>query len=329
MKKNNNYFFVSRFRIQAIAESNIRIPGFKGFSLRDCFQQALSLYSGCPDTFAVDACQRCRKSGKCLYQSFFRASVPEDNPTARAFKQNPPAAFAFDPLDLSKSNYEQGDSFVFDILLFGNTVKYIKKLVDVFRLMGETGIGSRSSAFGQRGLFSIESVVNIGIHDQKNILDADNKIIPQFKPSLISLNSFSDESAFNHQIVLNFIHPLTIISKNKLLFNELNFNDIKSSLINRIVLLSNFYCNKSFQDVNSFFQSYQSSEGEITSAKLHLHTYRYSSSRQKKIIRYKALRGQIFLKNISLNDFKLLKLGEHIFIGRNTSSGFGKYILEK
>jgi len=322
-----NTFYVSRFRVTANADSTIKIPGFKGFSLRDCFQQALSLYVACPDTYAIEACQKCKKNDNCLYQTFFRAKVPADNPTARAFQKNPPTAFAFDPIDIAKNDYEDGEQFVFDIILFGKTIKFIKKLIPVFHLMGEIGIGSRHSKFGQRGQFSLFSVQSIDFQDKSKTIYIDGKIQTPFKPYCITLNEKGKNKPGNNTITLNFFHPLMIFDKSKLLVKELEIRHIVNALINRIKLLSNFYCDIPYQD--TFSLSDGKNEGKSVSKKLHIHNYRYSSSRQKKTIIYKAVRGNMQIENMDNEVIQLLNLGRHIFIGRNTSSGFGKYLIEQ
>ena len=86
------------------------------------------------------SCRDCPLRAGCAYADIFERSPPPDSCRLSA-NQDIPRPFVFRPPPDSKTRYGAGESFSFELLLFGKAAKYLAYFVVAFRELTERGFG--------------------------------------------------------------------------------------------------------------------------------------------------------------------------------------------
>src|SRR3989442_14200299 len=124
------------FRLEAL-EPLILPPENKGNVLRGAFGTVFKQL--CCGT----ACSRCSQSpmrDHCAYAAIFEPSPPPGSDRLRNL-QDIPRPFVFRPPVDTRTRYERGEIFEFELLLFGRAQEYLAYFIVAFRELAETGFG--------------------------------------------------------------------------------------------------------------------------------------------------------------------------------------------
>lgn len=84
-----NKIWFSKYRIRFVATDNIKIPGYKGFSIKDNFKESAKKVLICNASRKFTNCSKCSDNVECPYALLFDAPVPADNPSKRNFSVIP------------------------------------------------------------------------------------------------------------------------------------------------------------------------------------------------------------------------------------------------
>ena len=149
----------------------------------------------------------------------------------------------------------------------------------------------------------------------KALLDS----LQEFKD--IKLEVIKDElkiDTFSSIVKLEFLTPLRIKQNNQIERNNIDLLPLLSSI------------NKLYYDISS--QEYQrlniSNDYKIISSHLKYKKITRKSNRQKKLMDFGGLMGDMVISNIDKKSYELLKIGELIGVGKNRVFGLGKIKVE-
>lgn len=216
--------------------------------------------------------------------------------------------------------FREGETLDFCLILFGRTIVYLNQFVQAFREMGmQNGIGKSHARFQ---IYDIKNTEGQSVLE-KNILDMRKCIVHVLYDYILFRNMWSNIMVMGSRMV--FKSPLTLKYRNEFL-QEFQLDAIVNAVIRRIYMLD---C---FEGIESdIYKKYNYSDiivPEFLQQEHHLvHVCRYSTRKNEKMI-LKGIKGQALLSELSEDIWQILIVGELIHIGKNTSFGFGRYVIQ-
>jgi CRISPR-associated endoribonuclease Cas6 len=315
------YLTLARFIFTAKAITTLKLPQYKGSTFRGGFGQNLKR------TVCInkdDECSQCILHQNCIYTYIFETKQPGGSKSHNNFADIP-HPFILIPPHTSKEFFNSGDTFSFELTLFGNAIDYLPYFIFVFYQLGKNGIGSN------RGKFSIQSVKNELLGNEIEVYDSQAKAISG------AIQVYSSDN-FNHlynniikanpdEIRIKLITPLRIKTDGKLR-NDFTFFDFLKTLLNRLYFLSYFHCgNKSERQHRELLE--MSKDINISDKVLVWHDWIRYSARQQTKMKMGGLLGEFTLKGELATFLPFLKVGEFIHLGKATTMGLGRYQIIK
>lgn len=303
------YFY--KYRVIIRTKRELILPQYKGSLLRGLFGHALKKVI-CPRRgFSCDDCEaRC----VCAYSLLMATPVPEDHPHAGKYRY-PPRPYVIEP-PLTEERYFSPRSLMnFEIVLIGVANEYLPYFIHAFLEMG------RHSADGN--MFEVLSVVALDPKGKEVALvfSRDDKSI-RASGRKIEYHLFLGEEAGSDTVTIVLETPLRIKESERLSRN-VPFYLLVERLSGRAFLLSHFYCGATMEDFREFAQD--AGKVETLENLVQWVDWERYSSRQKTRMRLGGIVGSITYRGDFRKYLPLLRLGEHIHVGKATTFGFGKY----
>ena len=211
--------------------------------------------------------------------------------------------------------FSQGDTFRFNLILFGKSIVYFSQYLNALYALGMNGLGK------EHGRFRIISITNT---KGQEILRNDDILMKNYEVS--RLQDYVDYRVANSQKnppegEILFKTPLALKYKGEMVRSfepEAIFEGIKR----RIYMLA---C---FEGIESDIMNEVISEvPEVISEDHYDISIRRYSNHQESAMNLKGIEGRLVLENIPEEMRDILYAGELVHIGKNTSFGFGRYRL--
>lgn len=291
------------------------LPKLKGITLRGGFG---NIFKSIACIQKNVNCIECILNESCIYRKIFDSPRPENSLKMTKYPYIPhPFVIYSDNFDTS---FEIGSLLNFGLVLFGENIANLPFFVYSFIKLGEIGIGK------YRVKFDVVSVKD----DEREIFEFNKKTIYNFseKPCVFDITKFSNINGMNKAIKIDLLSPLSMRFNGKTVLTP-EFHILVRNLLRRASLLEFFYGEPSFD--SAFIQEKidEASNVKIVENSSHLENLKRFSGRQKKIINHMGLVGSITYQNVSENLFSLLESAQSLSLGRNTSFGFGRYLVNK
>ena len=140
------------------AAEQIRLPEYTGSTFRGAF--GIAFKKSVCILRKESNCENCLVNLSCSYYKFFESPLPAnfDFATLKFLKmskvEKTPHPFLFEPAMGGNRLLETGETFYFDLLLFGKAMEYYPYFVYAISEMGKTGIGTG------RGKYEIAYIQN-------------------------------------------------------------------------------------------------------------------------------------------------------------------------
>lgn len=310
-------YFKTLFKIKAIDELNL--PYYKGSTFRGVFGNT---FKKIVCVFKSRICEECLLKQTCVYAYVFETSpLQKDNSIFNMAKYKTiPHPFLIEPPLDGRKYYKTGDELVFSVILLGKATSYLPYFIYTFSECGKNGIGKG------RGRYTLEEVLD----EDGNLVysSEDSKIItPQIKTVEIN-EDINIEDGCERKITLHLITPLRLKNKNDLV-RKLDFNILIKALMIRINLINFFHCNgeEAKWDHKKILE--KSKEVKIIDDKTRWLDWERYSSRQQTKMKLGGIVGTITYNGSVEPYIEILRSGEILHVGKNTTFGLGKYIIEK
>jgi CRISPR-associated endoribonuclease Cas6 len=201
-----------------------------------------------------------------------------------------------------KLDYYLGkEKYDFDIFLFSESTDKLPYIISALHQMITTiGLGKEKKTFKDFQMF----VNDISIYENEKLT------FPKEYKKEFKVDSYCQD------ILIQFITPLRIKKNGKFLRkgDNLSIFDIINSIYQKNLQLNSLDFQKIDFDI----------KGDIIKNELNYKQLTRQSNRQKTKMQMDGLIGEIEIKNIDEDSYKLLKLGEIIGVGKSTVFGLGK-----
>lgn len=214
-----------------------------------------------------------------------------------------------------RTTFYAGDCLKFTLILFGKTIVYFSQYMQAIFSLGQLGVGKNKSKF---------QIVQVTNQKNENLLLGDNIYMERYEVSTIRDYVIYRKRKIEERGVdgkMTFRTPLTL-KNNGVFIDAFEMEAILKGVVRRIFILD---C----------FEGIEADQIEVDKLKIpeilnqrvcFAHVKRYSN-RQKMSMQFHGIKGEVNLISIEKNVLEILLAGELIHIGKNTSFGFGKYIL--
>ena len=310
---------LAKYRFVLKPDNFIKLSGFAGSALRKAL---IPVFKKTTCQSPGRECKGCEIVSKCPYFICMEENISNSDHKFRRY-HTPPKPFICEPPVDIKQFYSRKDELFFDLILFGKALEYLPYFTASIKYLGETGIGRNL------GKFKLDKIFALNIPDNSIIAeynkDDNNSDCEKDKEfSLAELYKyFSNEDIDTHEVSISIITPLRM----KLLGMDdwhLYFQSLTKNILKRIANLAYAYCD---------YENFLEFPGLIHNAKkIHIvkenftwEDWRSPAMRDKNPnSRLGGFVGDIIYQGNIKDFWALLRLGEVLHIGKNTSFGFGR-----
>jgi len=283
------------------------LPSFKGATFRGGFGYTLKRIC-C--VMEESSCNDCMLRTKCIYCLFFETKNNKEH-NFLGFLE-PPRPFALElPVD-EKRVYQQGETLEINILIFGNQVQFLPYIVLTFSELGRKGLGRTRVKYD---LLSVETIYG------ETIYDAHTKTFCS-RESTVKL-SFDENIERIKEVKIKFLTPTRIKTEGRYT-KDLSFATLTKAILRRLAALFLFYADRKLDC--AFEEIIKEAERVSTkSSSLRWVDVERFSTRQKARMKLGGVVGEVVYQGELTKFYPILKVGEYIHVGKNTTFGLGKY----
>lgn len=345
-----SHFRFAQFQFVLKAQENIRLPAYKGSTLRGAFGHAFKIVV-CVNREKI--CEPCLLKGKCVYSYIFETPPPSDTLKMRKYPFAPHPFVITPPLE-EKKEYRQDERLGFELTLIGKAIDFLPYFIYTFDELGKMGIGK------DKGKYQLEEVRAINIGERSRVKgEGENNNGERCKDKGKRQEKQEDEEAtliysgkdktlrnsFNvlrvgdlspialHHSPSSDLKPLTLdllfLTPTRLKFDgnlspKPEFHILFRNLLRRISLLSYFHCAEQLDlDFKGLIE--KSKEVRVRKEKLSWYDWERYSNRQDTKMMMGGFIGSITFEGDFEPFLPFILLGEYVHVGKGTSFGLGKY----
>ncbi len=272
-----------------VKETLILQPGFAGIHLREAMGN--SLKASAPES---------------VYQEIWDAQLSQQSADELKTGAFPPRGYIIEPPDTHKRRFEEGEFFVFRLILLGRLQKYADSFIaavarEEFWLGRKEGLG--------RGKFEVKDIFEIEL----------------FSPGMLL------QTAGSNSAVINFITPTRLktgpTQRPLMLYKEdrLEFSSLIRPLLNRMNKLNQAYCGGE-KDI-MLPEEAENSARLVTIRKQSFSFVEFEEEKRGRIKKFGGFTGEIIYSGDIGQFAPILRLGEILHVGSDYVYGFGKYEL--
>lgn len=313
-------FRLSRFRFASRALEEVVFPAYKGSVFRGGFGY---VFKKIACTQKDTTCDECLLKSTCVYSYVFETPPPRDSEILRLYPRVPHPFVIEPPLD-ERQTYPPGEEIDFHLVLIGKAADYLPYFIYAFTELGKVGIGRNRAKYE---LISVEGL------DGKNqptvIYTNDSKTLLASPPSINFNLAFTEKDVAWERaptLRLRFLTPARV-RYNGSLTDQLPFHVLLRNLLRRISALSYFHCGERLDcDFKGLIE--EAEAVETIASDLRWSDWERYSTRQGQRMKLGGVVGSTSYRfeSGSLIDFlPMIRLGQHIHVGKGTSFGLGQY----
>ena len=311
--------YLAKYRFVLKPDDFIKLPGFAGSALRKAL---IPVFRQITCQTAERECYGCNISSKCPYNICMAENSTNSDHKFRRY-HTPPKPFIFEPPINRKPYYGRKDELYFDLILLGKALEYLPYFTASIRHLGAVGIGRNQGKFKLEKIFALNLNDN-GIiaeynYDHKNSDGDNDKTL-----SLAELyEKFSNEDIDINEVSISIVTPLRM----KLLGMDdwhLYFQSLTKNIFKRIANLAYAYCNyENFLEFPELI--HKAGRIRIIKENFTWEDWRPLTMKDKKPnSRLGGYVGDIVYQGNIKDFWAILRIGEILHIGKNTSFGFGR-----
>lgn len=304
---------ISKVELNLSSNETIDLPPFIGSTIRGAFGNILK------ETICVQKniqCQNCMLKNYCIYTYLFESHwyfSNEDKPQAGVSQP-----FVFD----TSNNAKMENHIKLSLMLYGGGINYLPYFIYCFNKIGERGLGTN------RIKFKLESVKD-AFNKQVPLNDDDESSIIKKRPLTKEWNDYANEAEKIGKIKYCQIHlvtPLRLKQHGKLQ-DQLNFELFFRAIVRRWQQLCKYYGDEyNYPEINILINNAKSIESGTLNLKWQ-ERERYSRRQDQRIL-LGGITGTMECEGDLKPFLPWLLLGQDLHIGKNTSFGLGKYLIE-
>lgn len=307
-----------KYQLKCRFNAAARLPFFKGSALRGSFGHALKKVS-C--ALRRQTCEDCLLSQTCAYYHIF-ATRPCAEECRHPQLVSCPHPYVLEPPSFGQQNFESGNVFIFNLLLFGKKANSLLPYI-IFAVteMGKSGIGQGLKS--GNGSFELISASHSGDKVYSNgELAVDTKRIEDI--TLEKTGSLAQTAI--DMITVHFKTPLRVKHQGHLL-TEIDFRNLVKAALRRYSSLEECY-GKGYPNIDYRGMLERAALIDTDIANTSWRDHKRYSNRQQSMMTFGGITGTASYHGDIKEFLPLLRFCENVHIGKQTSFGFGKIGLD-
>lgn len=307
-----------KLHFTACVTEDCRLPRYKTSALRGGVGQMMILQNCilAANTRTDEDCLNCDCREECLVQRFLYTPV-SIQPDFSADKLS--MGYLFE-CENYYEDFKEGDTFDFQVTLFGKSRVYLNLLLQAVWTLGQQGLGK------YKGKFYISRILNSRKEDiLRQSYDGVQILKERYYPeTLAGYAQFRMKQMQRNgsRAMLKF-QTETDIRYQKQKMTEFSMEAIVSNLARRTYLFNCF--EGTHMDLDIFMEEMMSDLPQISSQNISTIQIKRFSNRQMSSMRLEGIKGEVWLDRLPEQLLPWLFAGEIMHIGKNTSFGFGRY----
>lgn len=315
---------IAKYRFVLRPYDFIKLSSYAGSSLRKDFSLVFKQIT-CTEISCH--CKSCKKKKDCPYYISLEVAQGIPDPEYKRY-QTPPKPFIFEPPLKRKSFFSKNEDLYFDLILVGKTLEYFPFFAASLRRLGQIGIGRNQGKYSMKRIFALDLLRNVvaGEYDFNSSEQAGDR---DFSVSLGQLYAkYSRENDAVNQVNVTLATPLRMkrIGAEKW---HLYFRTLMRNILTRIANLAYAYSGCTdflhFPEIIYDAGSVHTIRENFTWEDWRSRAVRESSSN----VRLGGCLGDVSYRGEITAFWPILRLGEVLHIGKNTSFGLGRILVEK
>lgn len=302
-----------KFTLIIKAVDELRLPYYKGSTFRGGFG---NMFRRIVCALKRQDCSDCMLKNRCIYAYVFETPPPENTSIMNMHKyEKIPHPFVIEPPEDNNRIYKPEKILNFNLILIGRAIDYLPYFIYTFDELGKSGIGKG------RGKYKL---LEVTLSNNNTIVYSENdKLIRQSEPNLLEIPNFIPSDKVDI-IALKFITPLRI-RYNRNLAVKPEFHILIRNLLRRFSLLYYFHCGNRIPSWNHKEIINHAQSVSIISSSLRWVDWERYSARQDRRMKLGGLVGEATYQGNLESFIPILKAGEILHAGKNTSFGLGRF----
>ena len=308
----------ARLEFTCRARNTVTLPPFSGCTLRGAFGRALRQLSCITQ---LQSCPQCPHQGHCAFALMWEIS----GNSTRGYDNALRPYVVRGPIFSGHESIQPGESFSFQVKLFGSATLLAVELIEAMRLGLASDIGRGE------GRLSVERVVFCGAHNQCLFSDGHYRTTEPLIPKSLHFAPSSPKES-RHKVRLICRTPLALKhrpqgspkSRDMIRFDPRVFT---TRLADRFERLCQAY--QEHEVPRLLGPLIQQAQGvEVLDESLSLTRFQRYSNRSKRRVPMKGLMGEVHLNHVPSQLAEFWQLAEAIHVGKQTVFGFGEVRVE-
>jgi hypothetical protein len=309
-----------KYKFRCCFESKARLPTYKGSTFRGVFGHALK---SIVCALKHRTCDQCLLKTQCIYALVFEThhAIP---PPAGLRIVAPPHPFVIEPPPTEKTDFSAGDSFDFNLILFGQINRNLPYFIYAFDRMGDIGIGKKIN--GRRGRFDLKAVEQDGHilysgEDQRLDVNDDFSRLTLKQPEKVP-------NPHGSRLKITLKTPLRLKFQNRF-SAELPFHLLVRAMLRRTDTLLRCYGDQTpDMDFKGLVRRAQAVRIVESESDLHWFDWQRYSQRQDQKMLMGGILGSVTYEGAIEEFLPLVKFCEKTHIGKQTAFGLGHLAVE-
>lgn len=308
---------IARYELTLRFDEPAVMPQFPGATLRGAFGTALK------STVCVNhrrLCSPCLLRASCLFTRIFDTTGEGDDMAAKG-RATPPRPFVIDPPHNHKRAFEPGDAIVFTLTLFGEAAAYLPYFVFAFSRLEMMGLGRARARFT---LCSVKELSPRAV--PRELYNRRSQTLAQPAPPA-AVDAWLDFAATTRRrtLSLQFVTPVRVKAHHHYQ-STMPFDTFWNALRRRIDDLFATYGRAPLEiDWSPLYET--APQLQLVSSSLRWAEFERFSHRQQTTMTLGGLIGDVTYRGPLSLFLPWIQLGQIIHIGKNTTFGFGKYLI--
>lgn len=299
----------ARFRMEMVAVDRLKLPPYKGSTLRGAFGHAFKKLVCVKRDMDCSTCLIC---AQCVYYYVFETpfSGGEDS-RGYAFAPHP---FVIEPPRETRQIYEPDAEVHVGLVLVGRALDSLPYFILAFEEMGRGGLGVG------RGKVALKRVVALSAEGEQCIYEADTGMLDPDFPICSGPRIGED---IGPQARLRLQTPVRLKAQGRYA-SRLDFPLLVRALLRRVSDLTRFHCGAELVlDYRAWIARAEKVQTPVVNTRWH--DWERYSLRQGQKMKLGGLMGDVVFTGDIAPFAPLLRLGADLHVGKGTGFGLGRY----
>lgn len=312
-------FKLAKYEFDLIPDGDVNLPTYAGSTLRGGFGRAFRKVVCASNE---RECRECLLRENCVFPRVFDTTPPKGW-DMMPNQTEAPRPFVIEPPINGKQVYNSGEVITFGLILVGYVVDYLPYFIYSFEELGRKfGLGRG------RGKFYLDRVRYVALKGDAQIYSGGERMLKGHGHAIDMDAICKQIGSVPGSITLNFTTPTRIISQGGLVSGRnFDFEIFMRAVFRRASMLASLFCDSEW-DIDYSLLLDKAREIKACGIDPDMKRWGRYSARQDRRVSMQGFTGKFKLAG-DLGEFlPCIKLGELIHVGKGTTFGMGKYVIQ-